>query len=405
MSNRRISMFVGLIGLLLSPLALAWNWFGLGGLAGDVIEASKLMDSEIDGVALMNNPLYQGDKLQVGLLPKTAPLAIPDMPSGSASALLSPPAEQPVLAKQDERPSSQAEPEVALNNTPLPPSEAQTTGVEQLAALPPQTELTDDLAASRIDQFTGSNVNAYMKARDSFGKDPTKPMVYHITRNNPSDYWQGLIDLGLDRNEITPDDFMWVTDEHAKPYWLAKHHADQLFESMIIKHLTKGTKSAKVTNLLTAISIKPKSGYFFKYSKNERFNVLVNMIALGYYNAEYTKAFEQIASLLPADKIDAYESVSLTENNKTVTHSLAAWLMVNKAYIEDGYAYAVKAATHVFNHRLKHTVTVGERDLQGPFMSLASLLLRTKNISDAEHAGASIRFITVAPAEKDAQTN
>lgn len=392
MSNCSRTSFVLLVGLLLAPMTIAadagrtwpqfWGLFGIdvtsgedevGGEQQNPLYSSERQDEE-DALATtrsnLDNPSHpQADTpscttQNLTVVQHTEPPVLPDLP--------------PVVEKLSEP--------VAM---PLPQPESKI-----------QNDPAPDLFASRIDQFASANVGAYEKAKKD-GESDKNPLVFHITTKNPSDYWMGLINLGIDRNEMTPADLMWIIHQHVQPSSLEKHLADQLYYDAIIGHL-KGSKAAKITKLLTDVSITPVGSVWSPYKKSEKFNVLVNMMELGYWNPAYTKSFKEIVDLLPADAIANYTSVTLTENKENVTHSLASWINTNNEhYIVKNHLYAIDSAVHVFRHRLKHNAAEGVRDLPAHFVKLATILLREKRISPEEYGQASTRFVVEQAAKSE----
>lgn len=363
MSNRSRTSFVLFVGLLLAPMTIAadaertWTqFFGLFGF--DVTSA----ESEASGE--QRNPLYESERQ--------------DEEDNLSATVEKPTDMPPVIAAPAALPSLPAE-ETKVAPTPAP-----------------------ELFASRIDQFANANVGAYEKAKkDCEGDNNKNPLVFHITTKNPSDYWMGLINLSIDRNEMTSTDLMWIVQQHVQPSSLEKHLADQLYYDVITGHL-KGAKAGKITKLLTDISITPVGSVLSPYKRGEKFNVLVNIMELGYWNAGYTKSFTEIVDLLPACAIDSYASVSLMENKEQITHSLASWIATNNEhYIVKKHLYAINSAVHVFKHRLKHNVAAGVRDVSTHFVELSTILLREKQISPEEYGQASTRFIVEQAAKKE----
>lgn len=361
-------------------ISAVWGLLGYPRTA-ELNQQEKLATSETNEEEVVQNPLYIPDI--AAPTPNDTNNAQPApvvQPSPSAESVA-----PPVQATEQASPSSSA-----LKN---PNDEDATPGVEVQNTIKQEVLFENvDLLASRVVQFSNGNQKAYQKAKDAYSANPKNPLVYYITTHNPEDFWLGLINFGIDNHDVTSLDLMWIIHEYARPYYVKQQQAEALFKDVIVAHLASA-KVGIITDLLTSLSIQPTNSWSYTYDKNDRFSILANTLELGYSNAKYTQALKDIMDRLPAEKVDAYESVKLHVKNEIVSYNLVAWLLKDKAhYVVKKYDYAVRAAQHLFARRLA-AQNSDKPDLQGDIVALATVLLRERLINEDAYAKASTRFI------------
>ena len=359
-------------------MSAVWSLFGYPRTA----ELQQHHESETSesGDEVVHNPLYEPEAVAANSGESEAKEPAPTEQPSPAAASIAPPVQPTESALQTSS---------ALANTH---DNATPNITEQTTIRLQDPAINMELFASRIEQFSQGNQAAYLKANEAFLANKKNPLVYYITKQNPEDFWLGLINFGLDNSGITSLDLMWIIHEYARPYNINKQQAEKLFKHVIVDHLS-GSKSSKIIDLVTSLSIQPTNSWTYTYDNNDRFSVLANMMELGYTNAKYTEAFKYIINCLPAEKVDVYESVKLHVKNETASYNLVSWLLKDKAhYVVKKHDYAVLAAQHLFTRRLA-ALASDKPDLHGDIVALATVLLRERLMTDAEYAKASTRFI------------
>jgi hypothetical protein len=243
----------------------------------------------------------------------------------------------------------------------------------------------ESLSQSIIGKFTYAYLEAYDKAKEDWQKRQQAPLLKYIVKGNTESFWDGLINLSLQRNELTSNDIMWSIHEYAKPYELTKNEAYILFN--ILRDFLK-EKKGKMQDKFLDPSIAPERRWFSNYSNDIKFNALVYALELGYYNEKYTEIFKEITSILSVKVQENAIAVKDIKEGKEISLNLISWINDNKTYINKDYKYIREAACHLFviwskDHPNRFPKEFGE---------MATILLQKEYITCADYANVSKYF-------------